>query len=185
METDELLMERAKGGDLEAFEALVRRYEGPLYRFFARLAGDPHLAEDLFQETFLRAFKNRALFDSKRRFAPWLYGIGVIAWKDHRRKEARASLGLQEGGGALQVPDDQGTPAEEVERREIQEVVREEIGHLPEEQRVIILLRHYQGLSYEEIAEALHLPLGTVKSRLHYALAMLRERLGRRRVLER
>lgn len=177
-------MERAKGGDLEAFEALVRRYEGPLYRFFARLAGDPHLAEDLFQETFLRAFKNRTLFDPKRRFAPWLYGIGVIAWKDHQRKEARASLNLQRGEGVLQVPD-QDTPAEEVERHELQEVVREEIGHLPEELRVIILLRHYQGLSYEEIAEALHLPLGTVRSRLHYALARLKERLGRRRVLER
>lgn len=185
MEADELLIQRAQRGDLEAFEALVRRYEGPLYGFFCRLARDPHLAEDLFQETFLRAFKNRTAFDPGRRFASWLYGIATIAWKDHLRREAKVSPSPQRGEAELRVLDDQAGPAEEVERREIQEVVREEIERLPEDQRLIVILRHYQGFNYEEIGEALRLPLGTVKSRLHYALARLKERLSRKGVLER
>ena len=179
-------MERCQRGDRGAFEALVKRYEGPLYAFFSRLTGDASVAEDLFQETFLRAFKNRFAFDPLRKFAPWLYGIATIVWKDHLRKEARAkgwpSLSEEEAEAQATAFPYQTDPdlLEELEQREVAEVVRQEISRLPLDYRVIFILRHYQGLSYEEIGKALDLPLGTVKSRLYYTLAKLQERLRRR-----
>lgn len=189
MEPDERLMERSQQGDQGAFETLVRRYEARLYAFFFRLTGGrgTAVAEDLFQETFLRAFKNRSAFDLQRTFAPWLYGIAAIVWKDHLRREARAK-----GWPALseEAAEAQATPfhnrtklVEELERREVHEIVREEIGRLPPDPRLVLILRHYQGLSYQEIGKALNLPLGTVKSRLHSAIATLRERLSRRGLL--
>lgn len=183
MEHDERLMERSQRGDRGAFEALVRRYEAPLYGFFYRLTGNATLAQDLFQETFLRVFKNRFIFDLKRPFASWLYGIATIVWKDHLRKEARTKTWspleeeVETHTVAVPHPID---PLEGLEKREVQEVVREEIGRLPPDYRVILILRHYQDLSYEEIGKALDLPLGTVKSRLHSALATLKARLRRR-----
>jgi len=182
-------MERSQRGDRGAFEILVRRYEARLYPFFFRLTGGrgATAAEDLFQETFLRAFRNRFTFDPQRRFAPWLYGIAAVVWKDHLRREARAK-----GWPALseEAAEAQATPfhhrtklVEELEQREIQEMVREEVGRLPPDPRMVLILRHYQGLSYQEIAKALNLPLGTVKSRIHSALATLKRRLRRQGLL--
>lgn len=180
-------MERSQRGDQHAFELLVRRYQAPLYAFFSRLTGDASIAEDLFQETFLRAFKNRFAFDPQRRFAPWLYGIATIVWKDHLRKEARAkgwsSLSEEEAEAQATAFPYQTDLLEEPEQREVQEVVREEVVRLPPDSRIVLILRHYQGLSYEEISKALDLPLGTVKSRLHSALATLKARLRRRGLL--
>lgn len=184
MEPDEQLMERSQRGDQHAFERLVRRYEAPLYAFFYRLTGDATLAQDLFQETFLRAFKNRFTFDPLRRFAPWLYGIATIVWKDHLRKDRRLRrhLGVVTSEPTTAVPH-QIDPLEELDKREVEKVVQEEINRLPPDYRVVVILRHYQGLRYEEISKALDLPLGTVKSRLHSALATLKARLRQRGLL--
>ncbi len=182
-------MERSQRGDRGAFETLVRRYEARLYAFFFRLTGGRGAAatDDLFQETFLRAFKNRVAFDPQRRFAPWLYGIAAIVWKDYLRREARAKgwPALSEEAAETQARafHHRTNLVEELEKRDVQEIVREEIGRLPPDPRMVLILRQYQGLSYQEIGKALNLPLGTVKSRLHSALATLKERLSRRGLL--
>jgi RNA polymerase sigma-70 factor (ECF subfamily) len=186
METDAHLMAQVQRGEPEAFEQLVIRYGGALYAFFVRLGSSPADAEDLVQDTFLRVFKARATFDPRRPLSPWLYGIAAHVWGDERRQRrgARATA----DGGVPVVEEPAGTALDDVaaqaERRDMARHIHEAIHHLPEEHRLVLILRHYHGLSYEGISQALGISVGTVKSHIHYALAKLREELQRWGLLE-
>lgn len=173
MDEPEALMAWAIRGDQRSFEELIERFRRSVFAFFYRLTWDRSTAEDLTQETFLRAYRGAPTFKPGRQFSPWLFGIAAHLWKEHRRRSTREQGHLVEAEvSAIPQADD---PVLSLEAREAEEIVRKELNQLPHDDQVVLLLRHYEGLSYQEIGDALGIPLGTVKSRLHYAL----ERLGR------
>jgi RNA polymerase sigma-70 factor (ECF subfamily) len=167
-EPDEYWVERARQ-DPQAYEQLVRRYQNRLYSLACRLTGDAEESRDLVQEGFLRAYLALPDFRRGARFSPWIYRIVVNLCINHlrrRREEIRYDP-------EWAVADSSPTPQEVVERLETQMIVQKAILELPERYRVALLLRHQQGLSYEEIAQVLGLPVGTVKTHLFRARAML------------
>ncbi|MBI4577935.1 MAG: sigma-70 family RNA polymerase sigma factor [Planctomycetes bacterium] len=187
---DEELLRRSAGGDPDAFRGLVERYRGPLFRFLVRCAGDAHRAEDLFQETFLSVHANLLRFRPAARFRPWVYTIAVnLARDEARRRRVRPDLGgavsrMRGAGSAEDGPDLVATlegaevdPLEAMEAAERAERVRAAVDDLPEKGREAVILYYYEGLRYHEIAEVTSVPLGTVKSRIHNAMARVMETL--------
>jgi RNA polymerase sigma-70 factor (ECF subfamily) len=180
--TDEQLFERYRGGDMSAFRQLMERHHGDLLRFLYRLTGDAASADDVFQETFLQIHQSSDTFDITRRFRPWLFTIAANKARDYvRRRGRRRTLDLsapvagggEEGGVSfvdlmeVNVPQpDQGLETEETQSR-----VQAALDALPGPLREILLLAYFQRLSYAQIADELEIPLGTVKSRLHAAVA--------------
>ena len=185
---DELLMLRCRRGDEEAFAALVRRYERELYGYLRRYLGDDALAEDVFQNTFLQVHLKRGLYEDGRPVRPWLYAIATHQAVDALRKVGRhPTLSLDQGttnGEAdsgslvdLLVQDADG-PLAELQGEERRAWVRRSVARLPESLRQTLTLAYHQDLKYREIAEILKIPVGTVKSRLHAALAKLQQMAG-------
>ena len=186
--SDEELMARYReDGRADVFNELVRRYERELYRYLARYLGDPTLAEDVFQNTFLQVHLKRGLFENGRPFRPWLYAIATHQAVDSLRKAGRhptVSLDQRVSGGSgeaeagnlvdLLVGDDDG-PLSQLQEAERQQWVRESIARLPETLRQTLILAYHQDLKYREIAEIQKIPVGTVKSRLHAALEKLQQ----------
>lgn len=165
-----------QAGDLSALRELVARYERGLYNFLVRYTGDAHLAEDLFQDTFLRLVERSERFDPERGFRPWLFSIAANLARDAcRRREVRAR---PVGEEMLVERSEPEGPDVEAERREEMELVRLTLAKLPEDARSMVLLHFYQGLRYREIAEMLGVPVGTVKSRVHWAVDRLSRAWG-------
>jgi RNA polymerase sigma-70 factor (ECF subfamily) len=184
---DEELMAKAQAGERAAFSELITRYERPLYGYLVRLLRDPLTAEDAFQETWLRVLKALNRFDPSLRFAPWLYRIATNLCRDlgrRRRHRAHPSLDQPVVAGEEMllgdlVPAGGPPPDEEAGASEVGEHVRRAVDQLPDRQREAFVLRHYQGLSYEEIARAQRCSLAAVKSNIHHAVVTLRRRLER------
>jgi len=174
------LLQRHLDGDREAFEALVRLYQRELFSFLVRFTGDTSLAEDVFQETFLQLHVSAATFDTSRPLKPWLFTIAANKARDALRSRGRkqgAPLDALVAGsedqrtryadllaGEIPAPDEKLTNMER--RQAVEEIVRQ----MPESLQVVLLLSYFHDLSYNEIAEVLQIPLGTVKSRLHAAV---------------
>ncbi|MDR3623267.1 MAG: sigma-70 family RNA polymerase sigma factor [Paludisphaera borealis] len=169
------------------FNELVHRYERELFRYLARYLGDPSLAEDVFQNTFLQIHLKRGLYEDGRPFRPWLYAIATHQAVDTLRKVGRhptVSLDQRlapaqadsESGSLLDmlVNDDSG-PLADLQEQERQQWVRDSIERLPDSLRQTLILAYHQDLKYREIADILKIPVGTVKSRLHAALAKLQQ----------
>lgn len=182
--TDEQAMWRVQmHDDTQAFAELVRRWEDPLRRLGVRILGDVHRAEDVAQEAFARVFTHRREFDPAARFSPWVWRIAVNLCRDElRRRERRRESPIEgdsgDGAAALEMVEDRAGPAEVAETLERAEAVRRALLKLPEPYRVVVALRHYEGLRFPEVAEVLGVPEGTVKSRMAEALDRL-ERLLR------
>jgi RNA polymerase sigma-70 factor (ECF subfamily) len=186
--TDEELMSRYRdSGPEEVFTELVHRYERELYRYLARYLGDSTLAEDVFQNTFLQIHLKRGLFEDGRSFRPWLYAIATHQAVDMLRKAGRhpvVSLDQRispaqresEAGSLLDLLVNEGAgPLAELQEQERQKWVRDSIERLPDTLRQTLILAYHQDLKYREIADILKIPVGTVKSRLHAALAKLQD----------
>jgi RNA polymerase sigma-70 factor (ECF subfamily) len=182
--SDEALLLRYRDtGDVAAFETLVHRYEKPLFNYLVRYLRNPSLAEEVFQGTFLRLHEKCRQFTPDRRVRPWLYSIATHLAIDALRKEGQqpttsldqqASDGENGIGALLDILGTRPpTPLEQLEAEEQAEWARRAVDALPEPLRQVILLAYFQGLKFREVAEILELPLGTVKSRLHKALALL------------
>jgi len=176
-----LLVERTRGGDLRAFDALVERYKDSVYRFILHNVWKEDVAEDLAQETFVRAFQGLQRFRGSASFRTWLYRIALNLCIDHRRK-LRASRGthssLQEAEaqlGPLLAPPD---PDRALSQEELADQVQRAIRSLPERLRNVTVLYDLEGMSYQEIARLEGCPLGTVKSRLFAARQELRRLLS-------
>lgn len=164
---------RTLGGDPEAFEIVVRRYQGPVYRLMLRFVRDEDLAADLAQEAFLRAFERLGSFDGARRFFPWLYTLSMNLARDHaRRRKNHATVLLEETSGCA-VSTDQGAE-EYVEGRQMAAALND----LPDDYREALALRYMEDFSLDEVAQALGLSLSGAKMRVHRGLAMLRKRFG-------
>lgn len=185
--SDEVLLTRYRNeGRTKDFDELVRRYEGELYRYLARYLGDASLAEDVFQNTFLQVHLKRGLYEDGRPVRPWLYSIATHQAVDMLRKAGRhptvsldqrpTSSGESESGRLIDllVSDGKG-PLAELQGEESEEWVRSSVARLPESLRQTLILAYHQDLKYREIADILKIPVGTVKSRLHAALAKLQQ----------
>ncbi len=183
--SDEDLIVRVIRGDDEAFALLVRRYQGMVFNVAYRLTGNRGDAEDLAQEALVRAYRAMTTFDPSRPLAPWLKRITTNAclnWLEMQktRPQTTASdLGVTgEDEDALDRFADPGsTPEQQIARAEQEQTIRTALAHLPARYRVVVELRHYQDLSYEEIAEALNTSLSTVKSDLFRARKKLETEL--------
>jgi RNA polymerase sigma-70 factor, ECF subfamily len=163
---DRELVERFRGGDREAFAVLVRRHERRIYNLAYRMIGRAEDARDATQEAFLSCFRNLHSFRGDAAFGTWLHRIAVNACYDLLRKKTPALLGPDDVLEPPPVPDhaDAGAAAVDVQRA---------LLRLGPDFRAVLVMHDVQGLSYEEVAEALDVPIGTVKSRLHRARVAL------------
>ena len=186
--TDQEVVVLAKDGRDAAYRELVRRYERPVFSLVYRMVRDRELAEDLAQETFVKALNAIESYRPEFKFSSWIFKIANNAAIDHLRRRELDTLSLDGSPNAetpdaveataLQISDRTETPLEELEARELGGAIEVAIGLLRPEYRACILLRHVEGRPYEEIAEMLSLPLGTVKTYIHRARNELREALG-------
>ncbi len=176
-ESDERLMLRYQAGDAPAFEVLVRRHRTPVFSFLLRLGGDRARAEDLCQETFLRAVRAAADWTPRARFQTWLYAIARNQAVDAARRQAfRRADPLDEAPAAATASGGPG-PDRAAESALLRPKLEAALAALPEEQREVFLLREYAGLRFHEIASVTGVSENTVKSRMRYALEARRERL--------
>jgi RNA polymerase sigma-70 factor (ECF subfamily) len=177
-------------GFLEAIEELLRRYAQELYNYLRRYLGDPTLADDAFQQTFLQVHVKKSLYDPTRPLRPWLYAIAtnqaIDLLRGQRRHQAAsldAELTDNDGNGvsfAASLSKDEPDPTVELQLEEHKEWLRAALEQLPAQLKAVVLMAYYQGLKQREIAEALNIPVGTVKSRLHAAVQRLAEMWRRR-----
>ena len=178
-----LLLRRCLAGEEAAYRELVARYQRAVYTVAIRMVRSAEDAEDLTQETFVRVFKALDRYDPSRPFQAWLFTITSRLCIDHirRRRMKMVPLVRTEPGSeeeqTVELEDPGLGPEELTARAEEEHGVRGLIDSLPPHYRIVVLLRHQQDLSYEEISEILHLPLGTVKARIHRARALLKQRL--------
>jgi RNA polymerase sigma-70 factor (ECF subfamily) len=180
--TDEELVARSIGGDVDSFNQLVLRWERPIYALAYRVIGREEDARDVCQETFLRAFRAIRGFKGQAKFSSWLYRITLNLCRDWMRRERRAPVAQAPEG--LDILDlaatrEVGESVEDlVSRRELTQAVARAMASLPDEQRTAIILKEYHGLTFQEIAELLDCPLSTVKTRLYQGLTVLRRQLS-------
>jgi len=179
--TDENLFERYRGGETACLRTLIERHQAALLGFLFRLTGDRTIAEDAFQDAFLQVHLSAASFDATRRFRPWLFTIAANKARDLMRKKGRrqavelsAPVNPSRDGAAsfidlmeVDVPQ----PDAGLDEQERDEAVQRALDRMPDNLREILLLAYFQRLSYQQIAHELDIPLGTVKSRLHSAVA--------------
>lgn len=176
--SDNELVAHTRAGQHDAYGELVRRHQTAVYNIAYRLVGERETALDLAQETFLRAFRALASFDCARPFAPWLYRIATntaLNWLE-RQRVPTVSLD-SDAEEEREIPDESNTPERAVLLAEQGARVRRAMLALPPRQRAVIELRHFQDLSYEEIATMLNIPLSDVKSDLFRARHKLRQML--------
>lgn len=179
---DLVLIQRAQRGDKSAFDDLVRKHERRAYQYAHRLTSNPDEACDIVADAFIRVYGALGNFKGNSAFSTWLYRIITNCFLDFRKKEkSRVAVSLdqpvagQENEMERQIEDDDPGPDLQVERKERETRVESAVEKLPEYQRAMIVMYHGENLSYEEIAETLDLPIGTVKSRLNRARLTLRE----------
>ncbi len=176
MTMDELVRAAAEG-DQDAFAQLVRQYEDQVYRLALRMCPDPEDARDVAQEAFLSAWRGLPAFRREAGFATWLYRLTANAAIDHlrRTRRQRGNVSLDDEELQLDAVDEGPGPQQSAERRELREAVADGLRRLPDGHRAVLVLREFQGMSYQEIAETLSMDLGTVKSRISRARAALRK----------
>jgi RNA polymerase sigma factor (sigma-70 family) len=163
------------GGDAAAFEALYARHRGALEVFACYLKGNRTDAEDLCQSTWLAAIRSLASYQGRSSFRAWLHGIALNLHHDQLRQPRLAAVPLE---SELSRDDPEGDPQRAVERADTVRAVREALARLDPRQREVVVLSKILGFRYHETAAALGCPIGTVKSRLHYAVAALRADLA-------
>jgi RNA polymerase sigma-70 factor, ECF subfamily len=176
------IIERCKKGDREAFSLIVQQYMRPAYYVALGYVGRPEDALDLSQDAFVNAFRHIKRFDSSKRFFPWFYSILKNLCMNHlnrirRRREESIDEMAEEGQPA--IPIESVSPEQSVVRRDLEEKIGQALLRLKPKDREIIILQHFQDYSYQQIADLLGIPIGTVMSRLYGARAALRRELQR------
>lgn len=182
-EVDDKLIEEALRGDQKAFKELVDRHQASVFHIIFRLVHDKELANDLVQETFMKAFSSLKTYRSEYRFSTWLYKIAANSSIDHLRKKRIRALSLDnpiqtnDGEIGFEVADYSHHPEREMVEREQAISIDEAISSLPRKYRQVIIARHQEEKSYEDIAVELGVPVGTVKARIFRARELLKKRL--------
>ncbi len=178
--TDEELVASSLAGDPSAFDLLVLRWDRKIQGAIYRLMGSEEEVRDLCQEAFFKAYRGLGGFKGEARFSSWLYQIALNLCRDRmRRRRGRVivSLDALEADAQGQILRDETSTHDLVEARDLQQRVRAAVMALPDDQREVIVLKEYEGLTFQEIAEVLGLPVSTVKTRLYRGLDRMRERL--------
>ena len=169
------LIRNAKEGDMEAFESLVKKYQQMIYAFCRRLTGAHQSADDLAQETFVKAYFSLSAFDDHLPLYPWLRQIAMNSALNYLRfRKRERPLDDEKVGASEWTSSPQDLPDDVLEKAEFEQKFEEALNTLPQDQKRIFVLRFYENLSYEEIARVLHLPPGTVMSRLNRARQKLK-----------
>jgi RNA polymerase sigma-70 factor (ECF subfamily) len=183
-EADQVLVERVQSGDKQAFGLLVTKYQRKLVRLLARLIRDPAEVEDVAQETFIKAYRALPSFRGDSAFYTWLYRIGVNTAKNwlvsHGRRVPTTTDVASEDAESYENGEllrDVNTPERLLMSKEIGDTVEAAMNALPEELRTAVMLREIEGLSYEEIAQVMDCPIGTVRSRIFRAREAIAHRL--------
>ncbi|MGN0134200.1 MAG: sigma-70 family RNA polymerase sigma factor [Anaerotignum sp.] len=178
------LIAKAKQGDMLAFEELILRHEKIVYNVALRMMNHSEDAKDISQEVFLKAYKNMKNFDERSMFSTWLYRITTNTCIDEMRKrKGKQSYSLEEeleneeGSMQRQIADEGETPEESLLREERKSELLQALDTLSEEHKAAVILRDIRGLSYEEVAEIVDLPMGTVKSRISRARNQLKNEI--------
>ncbi|MYN28667.1 RNA polymerase sigma factor RpoE [Duganella levis] len=183
-ECDQLLVERVRDGDKQAFDMLVAKYQRRLMRLLSRIVHDPAEAEDVVQETFIKAYRALRHFRGDSAFYTWLYRIGINTAKNHLATQGRRTLTSAdadheqaEGFNDGEHLRDINTPESMLASKQIAQTVNAAMDALPVDLRTAIALREIEGLSYEEISDIMACPIGTVRSRIFRAREVIAEKL--------
>lgn len=190
--SDHELVARAQTGSEKAYRELLGRYQRPVFSIIYRMIRDRELAEDLAQETFVRVFNNIDRYDPRFKFSSWIFKIATNLTIDHIRRKELNTVSIDGSRNAVTSDQIEATsitiastdenPEELLEAKQLGAEIEDAIGKLRPEYRAAILLRHVDGREYQEIAEILSLPLGTVKTYIHRGRNELREQLQHLRV---
>ena len=181
-EADRMLVRGVLEGDEKAFEQLVKKYRKSVYYLIFKMVRNPDDAEDLTQEAFAKSFSSLNSFDPKFAFSTWLFRIATNSCIDFIRRQRMQTLSLSQGGSGgtddspqyfLQISDNDPIADETMSRDQRREYMTEAVNRLPERYRMLIELRYFRELSYEEVAAEMNIPLGTVKAQLHRARELL------------
>ena len=181
--SDEELLSNSLEGNRVAFDLLIDRYYDRLYGYLLRFLKDPEMAEDLLQETFLRVWRKRGDFKHIASFSTWIYTIaGNLARSEWRRRKRwrmlRLGPGETEDDPDIELPDPKAETDTKVENELAVRALAEAVQKLPERYRQVVILRDMQGMTYEEIAGIVRVPVGTVKSRLNRGRLMIQDMIG-------
>lgn len=183
-EVDQQLVERVQRGDKHAYELLVAKYQRRLLRLISRFVRDPAEAEDVTQEAFIKAYRALPSFRGESAFYTWLYRIGINAAKNYllaakRRAPTSTPFDVDESEGFEDAGllHEVSTPENELMSKQVVEVVNSSLQQLPDDLRTALTLREIEGLSYEEIADVMNCPIGTVRSRIFRAREAIAENL--------
>jgi RNA polymerase sigma-70 factor (ECF subfamily) len=183
-ECDQLLVERVQAGDKQAFDLLVVKYQRRLMRLLSRIVHDPVEAEDVVQETFIKAYRALRMFRGDAAFYTWLYRIGINTAKNALSLQARRTPTSTEANAERAEAFDDGdhlrdinTPESVLASKQIAQTVNAAMDSLPVDLRTAIALREIEGLSYEDISEIMACPIGTVRSRIFRAREAIAEKL--------
>lgn len=190
--TDHDLIRFARSGSEKAYRELLGRYERPVFSLVYRMVRDRELAEDIAQETFVKVFNRIDSYNPKYKFSSWIFKIASNLAIDTMRKKSLPTVSLDGSPNArtddevertrIAVASTDEGPDELLEAKELGEEIEEAIGELRPEYRTAVILRHVEGRPYEEIAEIMEVPLGTVKTYIHRARGELRESLAHLRI---
>lgn len=182
--TDAELVEQFLGGEVEAFNVLVRRWEREIYQFVLPYVGNREDARDLCQQTFIKAYYKIPGLRDPQKFSTWLYQIAVNtchnSWKRRRRHPTVSLEGLQDGAGpGEELPEMAAEPSTHpdvaAQEGDVRALVQKALQAIPEEQRAVIVMKEYQGMKFSQIAEVLRVSVNTVKSRMYYGLSALKK----------
>lgn len=180
---DSILIDQALAGSQKAYAQLMERHKASIFHIINKIVRNDDIAGDLVQETFMKAFTALATYRTEYRFSTWLYKIAANASIDHLRKRRIQALSLDrpmetdDGTVDLEVADYSYHPERDLERKEQSFSIEEAIDSLPDKYREVIVFRHKEDKSYEEIADLLNVPVGTVKARIFRARELLKKKL--------
>ncbi|MHC1784393.1 MAG: sigma-70 family RNA polymerase sigma factor [Anaerolineaceae bacterium] len=173
-ENETVIVTRAKSGDIHAFEELILQYRGRVTDLIYHMYGDENLAEDAAQVAFIQVWRNLSKFEHRAPFRSWLYRIALNAARDQlRRQKPQVDI------DAVLDLSLEGRLEEKLEEKERRSDVQQAVAELPDASRSVLILKEFQGLRYQEIAEVLDIPLGTVMSRLNYARKIMTGKLSK------
>ena len=177
--SDSQIIERTLGGEPEAFNMLVRRWERQIYGLTLRMLGRDEEAKDATQETFLSAYRNLPKFRGEAKFSSWIYRIALNICNTKLRSRSKIAISIDEQRETtgFELADGSQDLSSSIQQEQVARHVRRALQGLPAEMRQVIIMKEYEGLKFSEIAEILGIPLSTVKTRMYTGLSELRKRL--------